>query len=44
MANELWAGIPLLILIAGALITKRIMEPALISSVVACLLYTSRCV
>lgn len=35
MANELWAGIPLLILIAGALITKRIMEPALISSVVA---------
>lgn len=35
MGQELWGCIPLLILILGALITRRILEPALISSVVS---------
>ena len=38
MSNEVWAGIPLAILIIGALITRRIIEPAVISSVVSVLM------
>ncbi len=35
MINGLWAGIPLLILIIGALLTKRVIESAVISSIAA---------
>ena len=38
MTRELIAGIPLAILIIGALITRRILEPAVFSSVVAVLM------